>query len=262
MVKWLNQVITLLSKKIVFKDLTIIVIFLSLLGGFFKRIIFILIIVLLHEFGHVLVCFLFHYKIDRVEIFPFGGITKIDKHLNNSIYKDIILALGGITIQLIILFLGKIHIINNELFLEYNYIIMLFNMLPIIPLDGSKIVFELLNIIMSYNKSLISYIWISILSIIIFIYYNLTCLVDKYIIIGLFIQKTLEIILNRQLIINKFILERKIYHLKFRKSKCKNEDPLRYKKDIKYYYYLGNKLVDEREYLCNYLGKIDLDKYQ
>ena len=101
-------------------------------------------IVLFHELGHVFIAKVLGYKILDIEIFPFGGITKVDKHLNDNIYKDLLLASFGIIFQLFIHFFC-IYFDYLGIFYKYNMSIMLFNLLPIIPLDGSKIVFEILN---------------------------------------------------------------------------------------------------------------------
>ncbi len=236
-------------KRIQFKDITLLIILFALLCGFIKKTIYVLIIVLLHEFGHVLICKLFRYKIISIDIYPFGGITKIDKHLNDSFFHDVLLASGGIIVQLIIMLLGKINIITYTYLLDINYKILIFNLLPIIPLDGSKIVFELVNKLASFYNSIYIYTIISFLSIFLFIYFNKNNLFDNYVIIGLFIQKTIEIYRNRHLLINKFILERKLYKLRFNYIKYQNIDPINYHKDTKYYYLINGILIDEFDYL-------------
>lgn len=242
---------TSIFKKIVFKDVTLLVILFAILCGFIKKTIYVLLIVLLHEFGHVLMCLIFKYKIISIDIYPFGGITKIDKHLNDSFFHDFMLASGGIIIQLVIFLLGKVNVINDSFLLSINYKILIFNLLPIIPLDGSKIIFELVNKLTSFYKSIYIYTVVSFFSIILFVYFNKDNLFDNYVIIGLFIQKTIEIFKNRHIIINKFILERKLYKLQFNYIKYKNLDPVDYKKDVKYFYRINNTVVDDFEYLNN-----------
>ncbi len=245
--------ITYIFNKIHFKDLTLLVILMALLCGFIKKTVYVLIIVILHEIGHLLVCFLFNYKVDKVEIYPFGGITKIDKHLNDSIYHDLLLASGGIIVQSIIYFMGYFRLINNSFFLDLNYKILLFNLIPIIPLDGSKIIFELLNKFFSFYRALNIYTIVSFVMIIVFIIYNKNNLIDCYVIIGLFIQKTIDIYKNKDILFHKFILERRLYHLKFGKIKNINQSIKNYQKDVKYFYNINSKMVDEYDYLKSIL---------
>ncbi len=240
-------------KKIKIKDITLLVILFALLCGFIKKTIYVLIIVILHEFGHVLMAILLKYKVVSIDIYPFGGITKIDKFLNDSFINDVLLSLGGVIIQSILILLGYLNIITDSFFLDLNYKIMIFNLLPIIPLDGAKVLFEVLNIMMSFYRSINYYVLLSFIGIIIFVYYNLNNLLDYYVIIGLFIQKTIDIYKNKHILFNKFLLERKLYKLPFTYLKYQNALPINYHKDVKYYYKINNKIIDDREYLNNVL---------
>ena len=142
--------------------------------------------------------------------------------------------------------LYKLGFIHSELFHVYNKAILLFNLLPIIPLDGSKIIFELANFFMPYKKSLPFYIIISFISIIIYTLSNLKYNLNNYFIITLFIYKTYQMYKDQKIIYYKFILERKLYNFRYRKIKNKNEQISKYQKDIKYYYHLNGKIVDEK----------------
>ena len=205
-------------------------------------------IVLFHELGHVFIAKVLGYKILDIEIFPFGGVTKVDKNLNDNIYKDLLLASFGIVFQLFI-HIFCIYFGYYGIFYSYNISIMFFNLLPIIPLDGSKIVFEILNKFYSYKRSLFIYIVISFFSIIIYILFNFYYLINNYLIIGLFLMKTIEVLKERKVIFQKFILERYMYNLKFSKVKNKNEEINNYLKDTKYYYFDGNRVYDEKKFL-------------
>lgn len=130
----------------------------SLIAGYIKYTIIIFLIVLVHEFGHVLITHLFKYKILKVNIYPFGGYTIINKDINSSIKKDLLIALGGVLMQLLIflftyLFKNFINTNTYRLINDYNKLILVFNLLPIIPLDGFKIINLMLNKYFSFQKS-------------------------------------------------------------------------------------------------------------
>ena len=130
-------------------------------------------IVLFHELGHVLVCLFFKYKIINITIYPFGGITKIEKDINTNSNKELILAFAGIFMQIILIFIVKLFSIHDyELFLKYNYSIMLFNLIPIIPLDGSKIINVFFCKIFPYKKALFLSFKLSVLFLILTIFYE------------------------------------------------------------------------------------------
>ena len=133
------------SMKLKFNELTLFFLLTAFLCGYIKNALIILFIVVFHELGHVLICKILGYDIICIEIFPFGGITKISKHLNDHIYRDFLIAIFGVVFQLLLFIPVIFGFITNEVFIKYNLSIMLFNLLPIIPLDGSKILFEVFS---------------------------------------------------------------------------------------------------------------------
>lgn len=242
--------ITLMKNiKVKLNNLTLYFLLISFLCGFIKEAIIIFIIIILHEMGHVIVTLLLGYKVQEVEIFPFGGITKIDKPLNDHIKNDLLIAVAGVSVQLILFFFCKINIIKSLIFYKYNIAIMLFNLLPIIPLDGSKILLEILNYFLAYKKAIICYSVISIIFIGIYLFINYEYNLNNYMLVFLFAYKTYEVFKNRHLYFQKFILERSIYDIKYRKIINNNENPHNYQKDIRYYYFWHNKVINDKSYL-------------
>ena len=75
---------------------------LGLLSGYIKNIFIVLVIVLIHELGHVFFFYMFNYKVDSVVIYPFGGVSKVNKRVHERIYKDVIVSLGGIMFQVLL----------------------------------------------------------------------------------------------------------------------------------------------------------------
>ena len=75
----------------------------------------------------------------------------------------------------------------------------------------------------------------------------------NYLIISLFVYKTIEVIKNKSIIYEKFILEKMFYDIKYSKVENKNELLLNYKKDTKYYYNLNGRIVSDKDYLLNKL---------
>ena len=90
--------------KIKFKiNLTTYIFFLiAFLCGYFKNVLYIFFIVFFHELGHIFFIKLFHHKIVKVEFYPFGGITTIDKPINSSINQELFISLGGVFFQLLL----------------------------------------------------------------------------------------------------------------------------------------------------------------
>lgn len=228
--------------------LTLYFLLLLFLCGYLKIGIIIFLIVLFHELGHIFFIKLFKYKIINVTLYPFGGITKIDKDINTPLNKELLIACGGIIFQLIlfiIIYFVPINVITKELLYKYNMSILLFNILPIIPLDGSIIINSLLNKIFSYKVSYYLYIIISIIFSIFYLFFNYWYSLNNYLIVLLFIIKTYYAIKNYKYLKTRFLLERYLnkYEYKYISTKTGDLDIL--KIDTYQYFKENNKIVSE-----------------
>lgn len=223
-----------------------------LFSGYIKNILIIFFICLFHELGHILFIKLFKYKIIKVDLYPFGGYIKIDKLINTSINKDIIISMGGILFQFI-LFL----VIDNKyiLFNYYNNIIMIFNLLPIIPLDGNRILNLLLEKKFSYSMSYKLNIVISSIFLLLFIIYNYLYSIDNYIIIGFLLFKLLEYLKYYKYYYNKFLLERYIYNIEYSFIDYNSNSLRDLKKENKHYFKYKDLYISEKTLLKRLFDK-------
>ncbi len=239
--------------------LTIYFLFILFLCGYLKIGLCIFLIILIHELGHVFFIKILKYKVKKIEIFPFGGITKIEKDINTSTNKEILIASGGIIFQLILLIVIKylpISAYTENILLKYNMSIIFFNILPIIPLDGSVILNSILNKLFSYKKSYYIYLTISIVGIILYIFSNYYYSLNNYLIVGLLIVKTYYAYKNYHYLFNRFLLERYLnkYEFKYLNTKEGNLDIL--KIDTYQYFKENNKVVSEKQKLGKLFDKV------
>jgi len=236
---------------------------LSFLCGYFKQTLMIFLIVFLHECGHIIMIKLCNYKFLKVEFYPFGGMTKIDKPLNSSINKEILIASFGVFIQLLI---GVILTILNQykifqweeysLFQNYNLIILLFNLLPIIPLDGSVILHACLEKFFSYKLSFRLYEIISCVFFLIFLFLNLRYHMDNYFICGVLLTEFFLLKKQEKYIFHRFYLERYLHEYPYKKIKnTRNRDIGSIKKETLHFFYEKNRYLSEKEVLQEYLLK-------
>ena len=101
--------------------------FISILTGQFKMYINITLITLFHELGHIFMGLIFHYKIERIVIVPFGALTVFNKRINEYFIKDLIITIAGPLNQILLIpFLD-----DNKL----NILLLFFFFFSIIPLD-------------------------------------------------------------------------------------------------------------------------------
>lgn len=126
----------------------------------------IMIFAFIHELGHLIAGLLLKMKPEKLEIMPFGitisfkintkDYNKRIKNGNLLEIKKIMVALAGPLTNLIIIIIAmnlNLDIINGLIIIYTNTLLMVFNLLPIFPLDGGRIVKEILYIIFGKRKS-------------------------------------------------------------------------------------------------------------
>lgn len=211
--------------KLKINNYTLILLLLSLITGLFKEVIVIFSLIIIHELGHFIFMNIYKFNIDKIEIYPFGGVTYLDDVIDKPLYQELIVTLMGPIFQellyLLIIFLYKNNYITTyifDLFKNYNYSILLFNLLPILPLDGSKLINIVLNKIVNFRLSYISNIIVSIFTLTIFIFlYKYDS--SYYLIMTFLVFQIIYSIKNKNIIYNKFILEKRLYKNEFKKYK-------------------------------------------
>lgn len=235
--------------KIEIHNITYITMLISFLSGYFQYIYILLLIIFIHEFGHFFISNLINIKANKIIIYPFGGLTIYDSDLNLNTNKELVSLLGGITFQLLFYFLVVIIHNNNlmthnvfNIIKRINIILISFNFLPILPLDGGRLLNILLDKIFPYKLSNKLTLIVSILFLGLFIMYKRTILS-----ILLFVFLLKEIILEINNIDNKymtFLFERYKNNYSFKKIKRIN-NLNKFKRD---YYHIINGIT-ERKYL-------------
>lgn len=122
----------------------------------------------IHELGHMLVGILLGFKPGKLEIMPYGvsvgfnvkceDYNKKIKNGNMLSIKKLIIALAGPLTNFIItiIFLManiKFFGIERELVIYSNILIGIFNLIPIYPLDGGRVIKNILHIILGLQNS-------------------------------------------------------------------------------------------------------------
>lgn len=213
--------------------------------GKFKLFITLTLFTIFHELGHIIVGLFFKYRIEKIIILPLGCLTIFNKKINDNIFKNLLLTLMGPIFQLI-LFL----FIKDEIYIKYNLILLIFNLLPIYPLDGSKILLNIFYLILPFIKANKLNLLVSVLTLILLVIFRPTTFIIYLIFIVYLIQIIKEYKINSYLYY-KFLLERYLYNIKYKKIRLIKGD-----KKSKMYMYknhdflIDNKLIEEREILA------------
>ncbi len=225
----------------------LITILVFILLGRFRIICYFMILIVIHELGHIITGLYFKWKINKIIILPFGCLTKFDVDINTRLIEEFIVAISGVIIQFIFYILIKDKI-NYYYFSYINYFLIIFNLIPINPLDGSKILNVFINKITSFYNSLyissyISFLFIIIINIVLFSTNKLVLFISMFLII-----ETLKNYKNINNIFNKFLLERYLKKYKFKRLK-KVKRVYEMKKDYKHIFYTHNKCITEYTFL-------------
>lgn len=235
-----------------------------ILTGYFSNLIIFTSIVLIHEFGHYFVAKLNHLNPQKIIIYPFGGITKMNNLINTKIFKDLMVAIAGIAFQslyyLVIMLMYRQNLIREyifNLYTTYHYSILLFNLLPIHPLDGSIILNLILSKYLPYKLTLKLNIIISIVTAIIVLYINYYKFnYTTILIISIIVDNIVKYTKNIDYLFNRFLLERYLHKIPLKQHKMIDKLDDMYKE--KYHTFKENNtyLTEKQVLMCRFRGKI------
>ncbi len=246
-------------KKIEFHPFFFIISFIVILTGQFKEFFLFTSLIFIHECGHAGMAILWKWNFEKIIIFPFGGVTKFRESLNRPIIQECLILIAGPLSQIIYyVFLCSITDLPPS-FSCYHYALLFFNLLPIYPLDGSKLFSLLLEQWFPFKRSYEWMLTLSLhLSIFLFFYY---CFHFQlfFIFFFLFLMiKTLEEKKQVPIIYERFLLERFLYDFHFPKLKrIKGEKIDSFYRDCKHLFYLNNLCFSEKDILQK---KFDLNR--
>lgn len=193
---------------------------------------------------------IFKWNIDKIYIYPLGGITKFNESINRPLKEELLIVLMGPIFQIIFFnYLKRFNITHLDTF---HHFLLLFNLLPIYPLDGGKIFNILLSFFFPYRFSLLltfitSFIFYSLG----FIFYYLKFSPFFFLAFLSLSFKVLDEYRKRRYYYNKFLLERNLKNFSFRKIKYINSYKNMYR-DCYHYFYSKDKVISESTFLKDY----------
>lgn len=183
-------------------------------------------ILVFHDLGHIAVLKILGYKIERIEILPFGGNIETNMGLNSASRDILLVSIAGVLAQIILYgifyylyMIGWMGDLFFNIFFKYNTILILFNLLPIYPLDGNKIFTSILECFWSFRCSLIISNVFALIFLGCFGYLNYIWELGSYPIIFFLLFKVISYIKEYKFIWNKFLVERALGQNRYKKIK-------------------------------------------
>lgn len=233
-----------LFPKIEVHPLTLLYFILSMMGGYLKWYLSALAIVLLHEICHLLMAYYFHFEIDKIEILPFGAYLSLKDFYFHPILHEICVVLVGpcshLLIYVIILWVS--HGVYQEYLLSINMFVFMFNLVPIYPMDGGRIVGLVLQSFMDLKKALYLSLKISV-----FVFCILTVC---------YLQMNTIVIIG-YLCVQQFLYWRFIPHYLrqyythlptlYKRSRVTINQELIYRRGYHNYYQMNDQIIDEKD---------------
>lgn len=167
------------------------VIGIGIITGHFKQLLLIFFIVFAHEMGHALTAHFFRWRLKKIELLPFGGVTEVDEHGNRPLLEEMLVIIAGPLMHAPMLLLANglwhVSLISNqtyEMFIMHNIMILAFNLLPIWPLDGGKLIQMFISTRYPYYRAQRIFMTLSFFLLILFIcFYSMYAPVTLHIVI-------------------------------------------------------------------------------
>jgi len=141
--------------------LLVIVMIASVLTGYWAELAALFAIVLVHELGHVLAAKSYGWRIRSIKLLPFGGVAESEEAGTVPARQEAVVAAAG-PLQNVWM-AGAAYLLGvyggwepewANYIVQANLMIGLFNLLPILPLDGGKLLQVWLSYVLPYHKAL------------------------------------------------------------------------------------------------------------
>ncbi|MDA8228154.1 MAG: M50 family metallopeptidase [Desulfitobacterium hafniense] len=119
-----------------------------------------------HELAHLFAAKAYGFKVVGLEIFPFGGAAYCEDLFEGRKVEESIMALAGPFFNLVMIAIGEVFrrqgIWQGSLaddYIRFNFWLAAFNLIPVLPLDGGRVVRALATERFGYVKSTKALAW-------------------------------------------------------------------------------------------------------
>ncbi|PPA71540.1 M50 family metallopeptidase [Jeotgalibacillus proteolyticus] len=128
----------------------------SFLTGQFISFFILILLVIIHECGHAAAAFWFKWKVKSITLLPFGGKLEVEGILDRPLGEEVVVVLSG-PLQHVWLGAAGFFFLQDwsyyTEFMQLNFQLLCFNLLPVWPLDGGRLMFLLLAKISPFRQA-------------------------------------------------------------------------------------------------------------
>lgn len=219
---------------------TVIYFVISLFTGYLKDYLIIYLLVCFHELCHFIMAYSFHFEIGKIEFLPFGLYLELVDYGFKPKIIDCIVILSGLCSHFAV-YLFNVYVLNDSFVYMMNRIIFVFNLIPIYPLDGYRLVLIIIQNFMDMKKSIYIMNKLSILLLCVFmVFYNS---VGNYVLFGYLLYMNVLNYYN----VDRYLMK---YYLNITyqfNNKKRIHTKLRYIRDCDNYYLFNNKIYNAED---------------
>lgn len=155
-----------------------------------KTMFFIFSMLSIHELSHIVIGHLFHYEVEKVILYPFGLCAQMRYIGYGTIWKELLIIAAGPAVQfcfpLIFELLMKGNLISSS-YADYlnmlNASILIFNLLPVYPLDGGRLLQSLYHLVLSYKKAQLATFITSLVNLFLLFHYRFLNGISGYLVL-------------------------------------------------------------------------------
>ena len=235
--------------KIIVHASTIVYFIACLLTGWFKESSIAFFIVLCHEYAHTLTALALDYQVKDIHLYPFGAFVDIEDYGLHHNWQDFMVAVSGPLSCFLLAYIGNVtrsHLGEHayQYYMQINTAVALFNLLPIWPLDGSKILLVGLSYCLDYLIALKTILVVSFMS---------------FIALVIYLDSSRYFLVYGYLLSQMIIFGKEFYfyymRLLFFKKKSESHKLVKFHNDYSFYkpyqnFYLHNeRIIDEKEFI-------------
>lgn len=231
-------------------------ILLIILTGLFRDFVLFATLLFVHELGHSLMGISLGWRLNKIRFFPYGGMSEFESNLNYPLWQELLVLMMGPIFQ-VGAYVGLSYLLGSDKMVEqlriYHESLLIFNLLPIYPLDGGKLISLFFYYLFPFYKGMTISMTLSFFVLFLCFFFTVTYSrkVNLILILMVVLVRLIEEQKKKSYYYQKFLLERYLNEVPFRKRKIITKLKEMYR-DRKHLFLIENHYQTEQTVLKKY----------